>query len=601
MTNRDRVLRFTSVLGCASALALVIAACSSSQEGFKEPPKPPPFEGADAEAPPPPETPVCGIHCSRDLKQVLDGCEGSETVVEQCNADQGCGNGKCVDPCVAAELNKGSAGCDFWTIPPEDVREAPGSCFAATIGNTWDRPITISAEYAGAPLDISKSTYLTEQKDGDTVYTLLDGPLPVGQVAVVFLAHDASSQNQLTQLCPRTVTPATVVDPLRHGTAKNKAFRLKTDAPVAAYSMYPYGGGVDSVVPTATLLLPVSSWENAYVAVSPHDFSSLNYNRTLQIVASEDDTEVQIRPTAEIPGGGGVSAATTGVPQTYRLGRGEVLQFSQVHALTGSPIVTNKPIGLFGGAVCSQLPVLYCDILQQQIPPMSQWGTEYAVVPYKPRVDSVSSDVREKVPYTIVAAADGTVLTYDPSRPRGAPETLNAGQSLSFYTDEIFSVRSQDSKHPFYTAVYMTASKYGNGTGRETLGDPDFVNIPASDQFLDRYVFFTDFTYPETTLTVVRKRTAKGFSPVELECAGELADWKPIGTEGKYEFTWVHLTNGFLPQKFAKGECGYGRQEAHSDGPFAITVWGMAVRASYGYVGGTGLRPINDAKPPVVQ
>jgi IgGFc binding protein len=392
-----------------------------------------------------------------------------------------------------------------------------------------------------------------------------------------------------------------LTDPLRHGTAKNNAFRLKTDAPVAAYSMYPYGGGVDVLVPTATLLLPVSSWEKAYFAVSPPQFSTFTYKRTLQVVANEDDTEVQIRPTAEIPGGADVPAATTGVPQTYRLMRGQVLQVAQVHELTGSPIITNKPVGVFGGAVCSRLPTLYCDILQQQIPPINQWGTEYAAVPYKPRIDSFSPDVREKVPYSIVAAVDGTVLTYDPARPRGAPETLNAGESLSFYTDEIFTVRSQDSKHPFYAAVYMTSSLYGNGSGRETLGDPDFVNIPATDQFLDRYVFFTDFTYPETTLTVVRKRTAKGFAPVELECAGELTDWKPVGKDGKYEFTWVQLTNGFIPQKFPKGECGYGRQEAHSDGPFAITVWGTAVRASYGYVGGTGLRPINDVKPPVVQ
>ena len=63
--------------------------------------------------------PPCGVHCSRDLKQVLSGCEGQEEVVEQCNADQGCGNsGKCVDACTASVLTKGSAGCDFWTVPP---------------------------------------------------------------------------------------------------------------------------------------------------------------------------------------------------------------------------------------------------------------------------------------------------------------------------------------------------------------------------------------------------------------------------------------------------------------------------------------------------
>ena len=164
-------------------------------------------------------------------------------------------------------------------------------------------------------------------------------------------------------------------------------------------------------------------------------------------------------------------------------------------------------------------------------------------------------------------------------------------------------MKSQDSKHPFHVNVYMTGSTYGGGNGgAPTTGDPDFVNVPPADQYLDRYVFLTDFTFPETTLTVVRRKTATGFVPVELECAGPIDGWQPLGSSGEYEFAWVKLTSGFLPQKFAKGECSYGRQEAHSTGPFAVTVWGTGEDASYGYVGGTGLRPINDAKfPPPVQ
>jgi hypothetical protein len=268
--------------------------------------------------------------------------------------------------------------------------------------------------------------------------------------------------------------------------------------------------------------------------------------------------------------------------------------------MTGSPISTTKPVGVFGGSECTYVPAAYgtCDLLQQQIPPTSQWGTKYALVPFKPRIDSFSSAAREQVPYTIVSAADGTVLTYEPSRPLGAPEKLDAAQSASFITDQLLVVQSQDSKHPFHASVYMTGSKYGGGSGGLVTGDPDYVNVPPADQFLDRYVFFTDYTYPDTRLTVVRRKTAKGFLPVELDCAGPLEGFAPLGTSGEFEYAWVALTNGYVPQKFAKGECGYGRQGAHSDGPFAVTVWGMAQDSSYGYVGGTGLRPINDAPRP---
>ena len=103
----------------------------------------------------------------------------------------------------------------------------------------------------------------------------------------------------------------------------------------------------------------------------------------------------------------------------------------------------------------------------------------------------------------------------------------------------------------------------------------------------------------------VRKKTNGVFHPVKLECAGgngEITDWRPLdGPDGDYEFAWVELTAGFTAQKLTTGECGYGRQAAQSEGVFGITVWGWAKDASYGYAGGMGARPINDAPLPIVQ
>lgn len=149
----------------------------------------------------------------------------------------------------------------------------------------------------------------------------------------------------------------------------------------------------------------------------------------------------------------------------------------------------------------------------------------------------------------------------------------------------------------------MTGSTFGGGTpgGGSTSGDPDFVNVAPSDQFLDRYVFFVDYTSPQAALTVVLRKTATGFRPVTPACAGEVTGWKAVGTTGEYEFAWVQLTSGFVPQKFSKGECAYGRQEAESDGPFSVAVWGTDKDASYGYSAGVGSRPINEAPPPLIR
>ena len=204
---------------------------------------------------------------------------------------------------------------------------------------------------------------------------------------------------------------------------------------------------------------------------------------------------------------------------------------------------------------------------------------------------------RETVPWRFVGAANGTQLVYEPARPGGAPETLDAGQVVTFTTSDIVTVRSQDERHPFYAGMFMTGGEaIARQTGGPAQGDPDFVNAVPLQQFFDRYIFFVDHTYPESTLTLVRRKTATGFLPVTLECGGEITDWRPLGSSGEYEFTWVYLTKQSLPQKLAGGTCGYGRHEAKSDGPFSVHVWGWGVYASYGYAGGMGSRPLSDVK-----
>jgi IgGFc binding protein len=580
-------------------VATALPGCGQDKRGFAEP-GPREFPTADSGS----DASRCfeQLRCSRDLKKVLQACDDS--VVEECGPDSGCGEGRCVDACTAAELSKGSAGCAFAALPPDETSlnlpfggSSNGSCFAAMISNTWDRSVTISAALGDAPLDISRSIYTATNNGETTTYTRLDGPLPPKQVALVFLSqspHEGRGTNHTP--CPAGVIPAFDDDPILHGTTKTRAFRLTTDAPVSAYSIYPYGGAA-TAFPTATLLLPLSSWDTNYVGMTSWNVGSGRH--VLQIVAANDGTEVRAR----FPGAGDVS-------ERWTLNRNEVAQITEGNELSGTFIEADKPIGLFGGAECSTvLGSCCCDVLQQQIPALSQWGNEYALVPYRPRTvlhDKDDSLVREDVPWRLVGAVAGTVLTYDPEPPNNAPLTLEAGEAVSFSTTKLVTVKSQDRDHPFLASVFMTSATYpgrdasgGESTARATLGDPDFVTVTPTDQFLDRYVFFADHTYPDTTLTIVRRKTATGFHPVSLDCAGEITSFRPLGNAGEYEYAWVYLTSGFAAERFPGGECTYGRNEARSDGPFSLTVWGTGPYASYGFAGGAGSRPLSTVRVPV--
>jgi hypothetical protein len=283
------------------------------------------------------------------------------------------------------------------------------------------------------------------------------------------------------------------------------------------------------------------------------------------------------------------------VPIVYQLDRGETLQISQDTELTGSALEGNVSFGLFGAASCLSIPVdgYACDSAHQQIPPIQALGDEYVAVRYRAR----GNMMEEVVPWTVVGVVDGTTLEWEPAPPPGAPLVLGAGELVRFDDPGPFLVRSQDEDHPFYIAAHMTG---GGGFGGE--GDPEWVNIIPTAQYLDDYVLFTDPTYSETSLVVVRSPQNGNFEPVELDCLGPLQGWTALGD---YEWTRVDLVTGNF---MAVNGCENGRHEMWSDAPFGVTVWGWGSAASqgfftqyvsYAYPAGASVQSINQVVVPV--
>ena len=594
--------RIAHVLGVLGLSAVSVAACGEQRSGSFGGSNIVGFEqDASTDAAP------CPLSCSLDGRAVLRSCSGE--TVETCPAELACGAGRCQEPCAAAAADQSSNGCDFYLQPPRFRKSiADQGCYAAYVVNTSNVPVDVAIELDGARLDLSKALFT--MVPGEATLVPHVGPIDVGEAAVVFLSDlDPSSPSQGTNgatRCPEGVVPATYKDALPDGSGFGSAFRLETTAPVNLSAIYPFGGA-SSFAPTATLILPVPSWGTEHMLVNAWSrwTSPLAEGKGwpgLQIVAAEDDTEITIRPTHSIEDGADFIGAPAKLPVTYRLSRGQVLQLLQAEELTGSIMTSTKPTSTFGGHESLQVPASrnIADIAQQQIPPFKQWGSEYVAVGYRPRLD----DEREPVPYRIVAARDGTRLDYDPVVPVGAPIAMSAGEVVTFHgrIGEPFVVRTQDTEHPIYLAAYMTG---GNRPGPDDplpnwdakgRGDPEYVNVIPAGQYLSSYSFFADPTYDETSLVIVRARNGDKFEDVWLECAGNLPDFKPIGTRGQYEYTRVDLIrNGGPGQAFGSSVCKSGLQRMKSEGPFTATLWGWSSYASYAYPGGMAQRTLSDA------
>jgi hypothetical protein len=369
-----------------------------------------------------------------------------------------------------------------------------------------------------------------------------------------------------------------------------QAFHISTDRPVVAYDIYPYGGGV-SAIASATLLIPTSAWGLNYIAQSGYPKNGIGHNGQpfIQVIGQEDNTTVTISPTVAIAGGGGLPGTGAGSPIDYTVNRGEILQLSQDDELTGSVISSSRPVALVGGHNCFNVDVneFACDSAHQQIPSVKAMGYEYVAVRYRNRV----AGSEETVPWRIVGAVDGTSLSYEPEQPAGAPDSIGQGEIVKFMAPGPFTVRSQDEKHPFYMSAHMTGA--GN---HNDLGDPEWVNIVPPQQYLSKYRFFTDPSYPETNLVLVRANNGTGFQDVTLDCLGVVGDWEAADSAGRYQFARVDLVRGNFE---GQNGCDNGFHVIESSAPFGLTVWGWgnpqtnSTYVSYAYAGGMSVKPIN--------
>ena len=538
------------------------------------------------------DAPTCEPTCSSDLHSVVD-CDGN--LIEQCKGSDGCdvSAGVCTNACTAAINNKQSVGCEYYATFMDQY--SPDACFAVFVANTWNAPAHITVERGGAMLPVQSFARIPSGSGPTLGYQNFDAAagIPPGEVVVLFLSGPQGVPTNGYAPCPvASAVPSGVM--LYGQTGIGQSFRIDSDVPVVAYEISPYGGG-SAAVTGASLLLPTSAWDTNYVAINAADY--MNGNPSMNIVAAEDNTKVTMVPVQPVMGGGGIPSGSANVPLSFTLSKGQNAQLSQQATLTGSVIQSDKPIGLMGGHQCMNVPidVAYCDHGEQMIPPVKALGSEYVGVMYRPRMN-------EPAIWRVVGAVDGTTLTWSSSV--GGPAALNLGQVVEFITGEPFVVKSQDKDHPFMLFTYMSGSTWQ--PGMDGYGDADFVISVPPQQYLPAYVFFTDPTYPETNLVVVRTKTKDGFKDVNLDCAGNLGGWQPIGD---YEWTRADLITGNFQ---GVGNCSTGRHEIKSEGAFGLWVWGwgtpltgdgfgsgiFTANVSYGYPGGMNVQPINEVVIP---
>ncbi len=526
------------------------------------------------------------VGCSADLRYVVDSNGG---IVEDCWPNQGCDAGMCVEPCQAAADSKGNVSCQFTVATPHFYAGIKPPCFATFVANNWPRAAKLTISRGGQTYQVTQFGRIAQANPNAASWPAIpNAGLPQDQVAVLFLSHDPQSVNATPLTCPIAPAVNQTNGSAVYGNGSNsgigQAWKITSDTPISMYDILPYGGA-KSYLPSAELVIPTTAWGTNYIAVLPKDSAGPPWG---QIVASQANTKVEILPSVPLPAAPPVPQAQPNVTTTFNLNAGDYVQWQLTNNndMTGTVIKADKPVSFTGGNgyICYTSKTSSgggCDSAHQMIPPISAMGNEYVMPPYADRTPNAN----ESIPYRIVGATAGTTLTYDPAPPPGAPTSVGQGQKVDFEAQGPFTVKSQDNKHPFYLGQIMTGCNNFGG-----LGDEEYVNILPPAQYLRRYVFFTDPTYPTTNLVFVRVKDTAGFKDVTLDCYGKVGGWKPVGKGGTYEITNVDLIRLGAPNK----GCNNGPHHAESEGRFGIMVWGLDNYSSYAYPAGGSVATIND-------
>lgn len=513
-----------------------------------------------------------------------------------------CDQGQCVAIC--REDQKSYLGCEYYAVDLDNANvpcqidgngnllfcDAAGSQFAVVLANpdpTLSAFVNISTGVTGGIAPEVESCAPEAAPDENVVTGVIIPPRGL----------------QVVELPRRDI----------NGTMQGRmAFRVGSNVPVTAYQFNPLENvGVFSN--DASLLLPVNTAGTDYLVMSRgQSFDTLKGFMTV-VGVSDAPAEVTVRVSARTQAGEGIPALEPGDSYTTTLRRFEVLnlQTNFIGAdLTGSRVTSDRPVIVYAGseaanapstslcdrqsftceqdgqtdcrctpeegdscspdAKCSQFITCCADHLEQQMFPVTAWGSSFVAVRSEPRGGEL--DV-----WRILAGTDGTEVILSP--PVAEVPALDAGEFYEFETGADFVI---DASSPILVGQFLAAQD-APGPGRDAqdagTGDPAFILAVPQRQFRPDYVFLAPDAYAADYVSIAYNRST-----------GARLDNRPLEDISNADISDIPGT----PWTAARIPISDGTHTLNCEDDCSVMVHGYDQFVSYGYPGGLNLLDEDD-------
>ena len=262
---------------------------------------------------------------------------------------------------------------------------------------------------------------------------------------------------------------------------RNRNIHVSSDQPIAISAFNWLSGSLGEY-----LVLPCHDYNiNKYEYYAVAATSVFGSSQVL-LVGCENDTNIIITPSEAVSLPSDTQSSTDqlvnvskGTPHHVVLHQGQTLYFdASLIDLTGTQIVSNKPLTVISGHECGQVPlgVDYCEHMTQQIPPTITWGKQFLLVPF---------EHRQSGQYTkLVTSQDHSTITISCNGSTTNVVIINSkGGNYTFFFNSSQYCHIQANK-PIIVVLFATGGSLDN-----TFGDPIMILVPPIEQYSSRYDF----------------------------------------------------------------------------------------------------------------
>ena len=341
-------------------------------------------------------------------------------------------------------------------------------------------------------------------------------------------------------------------------------------------------------------------------------------NSEFLIIPCEDNTRIDITPTQLVTvdapdfstpqfGPGSVSSAQwRNQVGNVRPNAGATLLISHSNDLTGTHIRGTKPLIVFSGHQCAQVPtgVSACDHLVEQIPPHTTWGYTFLLNPLAVRESGDYyrvATVHDNTDITITCVDEGGSTTM--TLPDLSLNSTIGSNFATFQTQDaneppcppfVRKFCSLQATNPVIVAQYSQGYRVDIACTSSEFGDPFMSLIPPVIQYLNNYTISSitaeagSFSSRYVSISVYKTF----FDPSRI-----MIDGMPIESVMS-AWQGIYCSDGEI--------CGYGIYKNLASGDhtvyhedpnagLSVQTYGFQQENSYGFPAGMELEPLSGA------